>query len=229
MKFLTIKLVHLAAVLASAASAPLSAQVIISEVDPSGSAKLYNADWFELTNLGPSTVNLTGWRMDDNSNSFGASVALRGVGSIGSGQSVIFLESTDSLPATDLAIQSAFKTAWFGGNAPAGLLLGNYNGSGVGLSQTGDAVNIFNAAGTLIANVTFGAANVNATFDNAIGLSNTTIATLSAVGMKGAFLAPNGEIGSPGVIPEPSTYALISAGLVFGFVVLRRRPSPATL
>ena len=226
MKFRTIKVASLSAILLSAGSLPVCAQVIISEVDSSGSAKIYNADWFELTNLGGSAVDITGWKMDDNSNSFGASVGLRGVTSIAPGQSVIFLESTDSLPTTDLTIQTSFKNTWFGSTVPVGLLLGNYNGSGVGLSQTGDAVNIFNSAGALISNVSFGAASVNATFDNSAGLSNVTISTLSQVGVKGAFLASNGEVGSPGVIPEPSSYVMIAGGLVLGFVLLRRRGQP---
>src|SRR6476646_157554 len=54
--------------------------VIISEVDPSGSGRSYAADWFEVTNTGTSDVNLTGWKMDDNSNGSPASaeVALHG-------------------------------------------------------------------------------------------------------------------------------------------------------
>lgn len=230
MKFRKIKIASLAVVLLSAGHVPVHSQVVISEVDPSGSAKIYNADWFELTNLGSAAVNLTGWKMDDNSNSFGASVALRGITSLAAGQSAIFLESTDSLPATDLAVQTSFKTAWFGSSAPAGLLLGNYNGSGVGMSQTGDAVNIFNSSGLLISKVTFGEALGNATFDNTARLSNVTLSTFSLVGVNGAFLAPNGEVGSPGIIPEPSTYAVIAGGLILGFVLLRRKgESVATL
>ena len=45
--------------------------LIISEVAPwsSGNSPV-GADWFEVTNTGAITVNLTGWRMDDSSPSF---------------------------------------------------------------------------------------------------------------------------------------------------------------
>ncbi len=67
--------------------------------------------------------------MDDNSNSFGAAVALNGITSIAAGESVIFIES--DAPGT---VVPAFKTLWFGANPPPGLQIGTYTGSGVGLS-----------------------------------------------------------------------------------------------
>ena len=51
------------------------------------------ADWFEITNYGDAAVDLTGWRMDDNSFSFAASLALNGVTSILPAQSIVFLET----------------------------------------------------------------------------------------------------------------------------------------
>src|SRR5215471_8585991 len=72
-----------------------SAAIISSEVDPSGSSmasNTYNADWFELTNTGASAQDITGWKMDDNSHTFGSAVGLRGVTSIAPGQSVVFVE-----------------------------------------------------------------------------------------------------------------------------------------
>jgi Lamin Tail Domain len=49
------------------------AAIEITEVDPAGSANTaYAADWFELTNTGASPVSITGWKMDDNSNSYAA-------------------------------------------------------------------------------------------------------------------------------------------------------------
>ena len=56
---------------------PPSRLVIISEVAPWSSGNSpYMADWFEVTNTSTSAVNITGWKMDDNSNSFGSAVAL---------------------------------------------------------------------------------------------------------------------------------------------------------
>ncbi|MCE9635977.1 MAG: SdiA-regulated domain-containing protein [Planctomycetes bacterium] len=175
--------------------------IIVSEVAPwsSGSGPL-GADWFEVTNTSGAAVNITGWKMDDDSNSFASSVALSGITSIGAGESVIFLETND------LAGKSAaFKSLWFGASPPAGLQVGNYTGSGVGLSTSGDGVNLFNAAGVKQAGVTFGASSGSApfaTFNNAAGLNGTSISQLSVVGVNGALAAVNdaNEIGSPGTI-----------------------------
>ena len=179
---------------------PPVATITISEVAPwsSGNSPVA-ADWFEVTNNGTSAVNITGWKMDDNSNSFASSVALNGITSIGPGESVIFLETAS--PATTT---TAFINTWFGGTAPAGLQIGSYTGSGVGLSTGGDAVNLFDAAGTLQAKVTFNASPAGPfpTFNNAAGLNNQTISELSKVGVNGAFkaMADTNEIGSPGTI-----------------------------
>ena len=64
--------------------------------------------------------------------------------------------------ATNAAtIIANFKSAWFGNNPPANLQVGSYTGSGIGLSSSGDAVNIFDANGNLKANVTFGVSTNN--------------------------------------------------------------------
>jgi uncharacterized protein YjiK len=178
--------------------------LIISEVAPwSSGNSLVGDDWFEVTNVGTATANITGWKMDDNSNSFGSAVALNGVSSIAPGQSVIFIETGSGHTAADNA--AAFRSVWFGGNPPAGLQIGNYSGSGVGLSTGGDAVNLYNSAGVLQANVVFGVSPSGPsfpTFDNAAGRNNTTISALSAAGINGAFVAATNshEIGSPGTI-----------------------------
>jgi hypothetical protein len=129
----------------------LQAQIRITEVTPWGSTSTFAADWFELTNTGASAVDITGWKVDDNSNSFASSLTLNGITSIAAGESVIFIESDND------AIYNTFKTRWFGASVPAGLQIGRYNGSGIGLGGSGDAVNIYNASGTLMANVVFGA------------------------------------------------------------------------
>ncbi len=211
-----LKLAALALACALAAQTA-SAAIIISEVDAAGSAtSTYANDWFELTNTGSTAVNITGWKMDDNSNAFASSVALRGVGSIAAGQSVVFVESNTS-GSNDASINAAFIQAWFGGSAPASLVIGNYGGSGVSLSQAADAVNIFTGSGTLVTRVDFGASTLGRTFDNAAGLNNVTLTSFSTTGVNGAWLSANGvEVGSPGAIaavPEPSTLALVFTSL----------------
>ncbi|MEJ6004844.1 lamin tail domain-containing protein [Paucibacter sp. AS339] len=200
------------------------AQLRITEVSAWGSSNTsYKTDWFELTNTGASAVDLSGWTMDDNSNGT-AKVALTGISSIAAGESVIF---------TETAASASFLSAWFGTQIPAGLKIGNYTGSGVGLSANGDAVNVFNASGVLQANVVFGASGGTSplqSFDNAAGLNNSSISQLSVVGVNGAFLSADGlEVGSPGTIaaavPEPESYALMLAGLALLGCIARKRQS----
>ena len=76
--------------------------------------------------------------------------------SIAAGQSVIFFESTATASTTDAAITSLFNSTW-GSSFVFGTNIGAYGGAGVGLSTGGDAVNIYNSAGVLQANIVFGA------------------------------------------------------------------------
>lgn len=182
---------------------PQLPNVTISEVAPWGSGNSpAAADWFEVTNNGATTLDITGWKVDDSSNSFAASLALTGITSIAPGESVIFLESSLSNPAA--TVVANFKSLWFGSNPPAGLQVGTYQGTGMGLSTGGDAINLYDTAGVQQANVVFGVSptTLYKTFNNAIGLANTTISVLSEVNVNDAFVALNdaNEIGSPGSV-----------------------------
>ncbi len=217
----------LASACLACAAVPAHADLIVSEAAPYASGNTsYAADWFELTNTGTSAISLAGWKIDDNSNSSGAAVSLRGVSSIAAGQSVVFIEG-GSTSTNDATIDAAFLSAWFGGTAPQGFVIGNYGGSGVGLSTSGDAVNIFDAANVLVTRIDFGASTVGRSFDNAAGLNNAVVSQLSAVGVNGAFTSFNGaEVGSPGLIsavPETDSVALMLAGLGTLLIVRRRR------
>jgi hypothetical protein len=208
----------LSALLAAGAA---QAQLAVTEVAPwsSGNSPAVNADWFEVTNFGASAVDISGWRVDDSSFSFGASVALVGVTSIAPGESVIFIEGA--------AANAGFVPTWFGASAPATLQIGRYSGSGIGLSTGGDAVVLFTAGGAEVTRLSFGASPTAApfaTFDNSFGLSGVTINTLSANGINNAFVAfAGGEIGSPGLVPEPGTWAMLAAGLGLVGAAARRR------
>ncbi|MDX1915145.1 MAG: lamin tail domain-containing protein [Methylophilus sp.] len=216
--------------LSLAAATSANAAIIVSEVAPwsSGNSSL-GKDWFELTNTGSAAVTITGWKVDDGSASFASALVLNGVTSINAGESVIFIESSTSA-------STAFNNLWFGANVPANLQIGYYSGSAIGLSTSGDAVNIYNSSGVLQASVSFGASDAVSpfhTFDNAAGVTGA-ISTLSQVGVNGAFVATNSltansitEIGSPGriaAVPEPETFALLVAGLgLVGFSSRKRQ------
>lgn len=177
-----------------------AATVSISEIASwSSSNSLVLADWFEVTNNGNTALDITGWKVDDSSKSFASALALNGITSIAPGESVIFLETTSVNTATVIA---AFKSAWYGANVPANLQIGNYTGNGAGLSTSGDEVNLFDASGNLKASVSFGVATTNKTFNNAAGLDNTIISTLSQAGVNDALTAVNdaNQIGSPGSV-----------------------------
>ena len=220
------KLLHALAWSSAFLATASQADIRITEVAPYGSGftTTYAADWFELTNTGSTAVDITGWKMDDNSNSAALAVALRGVTSIAAGQSVVFLEG-NATGTTDATIDAAFKLAWFGSTVPASLVVANYGGSGVGLGTTSDAVNIFDSTGVLITRVDFGAATTGLSFDNTAGLNNVTLTQLSVLGANGAFKSFNGaETGSPGLaaaVPEPSQAVLSLLG-VLGLLAWRR-------
>lgn len=221
MNALRIPLTSLVAAVLTAGATLAHADVRITEVAPwsSGNSPVA-ADWFEVTNTGASAVDLTGWKVDDSSAAFATAVALSGLSSLAAGQSAVFVEGTAATAAT-------FVSTWFGASAPAGFAIGYYSGSGIGLSATADAVNLFNTAGVLQASVSFGASDAVSpyqTFDNAAGLNGVALTQLSAVGVQGAFVAMNSltDIGSPGVVPEPESYALMLAGLGALAAVSRR-------
>lgn len=220
----------LAAVALATCALPLAsqAQLVISEVYSAGSGNAaYEADWFEVYNSGGSAVDLMGWKVDDSSATFANAVSLRGIASIAPGQAVIFLEG-NAAGDNDATINDAFRTAWFGTSVPSGLTLANYGGSAVGLGTGGDGVNVYDAGGTLMSSVSFGAATTGFTFDNAAGLNNSAISQLSAVGVNGAFTAFNGaEVGSPGLVPEPSVLALLGVGGIACLVWRRSKRSAA--
>ena len=174
------------------------ATVSITEAAPwSSSVDPIKADWFEVTNNGTVALDITGWKVDDDSKAFSSALALNGITTIKPGESVIFLETTASNTATVIA---NFKSTWFGNNAPADLQIGSYTGGSIGLSSGGDQVNLFDASGNLKANVIFQTSTTNKTFNNAASANNSTISILSQVGVNDAFTAKNdaNQIGSPG-------------------------------
>jgi hypothetical protein len=152
-------------------------------------------------------VDITGWKIDDNSQSPTAAVALSGITSINPGESVIFIETNDLTGK-----KATFLSNWFGTNPPSSLRIGNYTGTGVGLGSGGDQVNLYNTtSSTPVTSVLFGTSPTTtyATFDNTAGLNTITtpVTKLSATGTNGAFVAVNSsnEIGSPGIFKLTTT------------------------
>jgi uncharacterized protein YjiK len=192
----------------SPGTAVVPTPVAVTEVAPWGSGEAeYEADWFELTNETADPISLTGWKMDDSSDAFATAVPLSGVETLAAGESAIFVSPKKENP-TPAEVEHAieeFKASWFGSSVPAGLQVGSFIGSGVGLSGGGDGVNIFNAGGAHITGVKFGAETAGVSFDNAAGLGSfgapVEISTLSVVGVNGAFTIHD-QTGSPGTTEE---------------------------
>jgi MYXO-CTERM domain-containing protein len=204
----------LCGVVAAASCASLAhANIRITEaMSSSNGGGAPTPDWFEITNLGSSAISLTGWRMDDGSFNFSASVALNGITSIGAGESVVFIES-----ALGLGID-AFRTFWGG---LSGVQVGFYSGSGVGLSSGGDGVGLFDASNALVTQVSFGAAPSGSSFFWGYGSAgsvdpsyNGLVSTVGTIGSQ-VTVSANGDTASIGsAIPAPGALALVGlAGL----------------
>jgi hypothetical protein len=224
-----------AALLASVASTQAQSLLRITEAMSSsggGGTAGGTPDWFELTNLGNTAADITGWKVDDSS--YGtpstAQIALNGITSIGAGESVVFFETSvanlTGAWATDL---TNFRNFWGGLN---GVQVGYYGGSGVGLSSLGDGLVVFNSSGAeATSRVSFDRATTgysfNFTWDNAGALTSAPNA-LSAEGVNGAWKVngafggtgtPIDNIAGPGTIttaavPEPSSVALLGLGFL---------------
>lgn len=155
-----------------------SAQIKITEaMSSAGGTGVGAIDWFELTNIGSTDVDITGWKVDDNSYLFTNSLALNGITTIPAGKSVIFMET--AAPSTDIPLMKAY---W--GSSMDNVSVGSYTGSGIGLSSGGDGVIIFNADGTEINRVSFGAATTGKSFYWSYKADGTVVdnAVISAVG-----------------------------------------------
>jgi uncharacterized protein YjiK len=185
--------------------------VKITEVDPTGNNAGYGADWFELTNMGTEAATLTGWKIDDDSDSFASGATLEGVTTLAAGETAVFVEKSSAI--------AAFEAAWWPAGKPTGLKIGSYNG-GPGLGSGGDEVNIFEADETPVTGVAVGASTTGVTFDNAAGIGGTgtprpTVTLKSVVGVNGAFKNAAGEIGSPGRIVTPPAPVLAATAPIF--------------
>ena len=191
-------------------------EVMSNSLATTTAGSIYNGDWFEITNYGDAAVDITGWKMDDNSHAFATGLLLNGITSVGIGESVMFTEvSSADVAANAGGVRVAdFKTFWGLG---AGVQVGSYTGSGAGLSSSGDGVSVWTSSGTEINRVNFGAATANKTFYwgyEATGtLGTSTLGTISVTGTDGAVTTTAGgaaaNVGSPGValtISNPNLY-----------------------
>jgi len=176
-----------------------------------------NADWFELTNTGPSLVNLVGWSWDRLSNVAGTAT-FGSVSSIAAGTSLIFTLET-------LGAESFWISNW----GLAGVTVVNLGNGVPNFLASGDRLYIYDETNAQVTSVNFGSATQGKTFEwdklgNSLGVS--------VAGENGAYSAssngqtsspgPGVDIGSPGfAVPEPSRMLLFAMGTLA--TITRRR------
>lgn len=186
---------------------------------------MYNGDEFiELTNMGNTAVDMTGWSYDDDSRTAGI-VSLSAFGTVAVGESVIIAEST----------ASDFRSAW---NLGATVKIVGSNATNLGRA---DEINVFDNTGALVDRFTYGDApfpgtirtqNISGNPTSLAALMPSTVTTdwvLSVNGdAYGSYVSTGGFVGNPGTfhlapVPEPTSYALMLAGCALVGAVLRRR------
>jgi immunoglobulin I-set domain protein/Ig-like domain-containing protein len=185
-------------------------RLLITEVQPSGSGETGHADWWELTSFDSRSYDLRGWRWDDSSHSLAPNNAYVFTNDvvIHPGESIVFVENLTA---------DQFRT-WWGTNLPPSLQIVSYTGGGLGLSQTADEVNVWNAL-TLpgnelterICGVTFAQSFLGSTLiydpeNPPVGGVFGAFSTNSVLGeaANGVFTAAvGGSHGSPGYVVAP--------------------------
>jgi len=165
-----------------------------------------NGEYIELTNLGITTIDMTGWSYADSSAKAG-DVSLSAFGIINPGESVILTDATAAAFISAWNLSSSVKV--IGGNTKDNL--GN-----------GDAINIYDASGTLIDTLTYGTTPKTDSKSCTIPQADLTLTTassswtLASVGdVYGSWKSSGGDIGNPGTyyaaVPEPATLFILGA------------------
>ncbi|QDU53973.1 lamin tail domain-containing protein [Aeoliella mucimassa] len=230
------------AALAVVSSRVVQAEVIITELR--SKSQTNPEDYFELTNLGDTPADITGWQFDDESADIAEAAPLMGISTIAPGESVVFfqLDENDPLsPAYDPAGEiELFRSFW--GGLP-GVQVGYQGGAGLG---KGDAIVLFDSSDNLIIELAYGLTTPNETHAGDWAAGNTDGSDtyenqsavwvpgsdgefeLAAAGVYGSFADTSGDFGSPGIVdaavPEPA--ACVLAGLALaGMMAICRRVS----
>lgn len=168
-------------------------------------------EFVELTNIGNTTIDMTGWSYDDSSQTAG-SEDLSGFGMVGAGESVIFAELSDV---------DAFRTAW--GLAASVKVIGGISNNLGG----SDEINIYDSLSNLVDRLTYTGSvsgfSRNAPFAE-LGLNNNANWVQSATGdLFNSYADSFGNIGNPGQyspVPEPATLTILGLAAV---AALRKR------
>lgn len=159
-----------------------------------------SGEFVEITNLGDSAIDLSGWSIDD-ANATPGTFALTALGSLAPGETAVITD----------ADADAFRTAW--GLLPGAKVLGGLGVGGVGNNYgRADQIHLYDSAGSLVDRLAYddqtlgGPRTQNASGQPAscevIGADDVTGWVLSALGDGlGSWAATSGDVGTPGTFP----------------------------
>lgn len=219
----------------SVLNAALAAGVLFS-VNQASAAGVYITEWayqggagefVELTNLGATAVNFSGWAFDDDSRitlAANGAFDLSGLGIVAAGESVLFTE-TDA---------ESFRSYW-GLSSSVKILGGVSNNLG-----RNDEINIYDNLGQLVDRLAYGDQNFPGTIRTktssgraidqaALGANDPTQWVLSSVGDLEGSYSVSGIIASPGqtsfapAVPVPAAVWLFGSALLGLAGVARRK------
>lgn len=183
---------------------PNAPKLLITELNSNAAG----GDFFELYNYGTTTLDLAGWKWDDDSASFtDAGNASLGSVSIAPGQRVVIINATST---------SAFITAW---NIPNTVTVVATGGPGLG---GGDAVVIFDAAGKVVTSFNYKGGTVTMVASDGSTISPAQPSTgVTAVYPNHAGLAFGGTAITSavwdGVSTSAPTYKAAAVGVLNGY------------
>ncbi|MBN1123368.1 MAG: lamin tail domain-containing protein [Sedimentisphaerales bacterium] len=181
------------------------ADLAITEIMSSSSISGINGDWWELTNTGLVSVDLTGYSWDDEHQRIGQNIF--GAITIGPGESIIILDE-----APDGSVEE-WRNLWSIG-AEAGVYGNDYPSFYFSSLGNGDGVYLYDPDDNLVTSVTY-TSHTNG-FSNQWDTDGTFLG-LSVFGENGAYYSLLGspDVGSPGIAVHVQTPCTTLAGMVY--------------
>lgn len=189
---------------------PVYADLVITEVMSSSDHTdvTVDGDWWELTNTGATSVNLSNYSWDDSSNT--PDLQVFGSLSIGAGESIIMLNVNSILNV------AAFRTTW---SIPAStpILFESDFGGFPGFSgANGDTIYLYDAADAIVDSWTFGPASDGQSFarfnDESAVPGGVSVSGLYSATSSSESPADQGSPGSASVLPPPTSPGFILSG-----------------